>query len=186
MHAFSILRPDVADFFRFIDMSDGHPFPGAGNLVKFAKGLVKIDVQNNLVFLFDNDAEGVYAYQQVQELTMPPNMSAMMLPCLEEFRAFHTRGPQGEFAADINGRAAAIECYLDLNLEGFPPASVVWTNYKKDLNVYHGSLEYKESYTKEFLKQTPGTVSMNGYRVDKLNVVLNALIKECCLIAKGR
>lgn len=184
-HAFSILRPDVADFFQFIDMSDGHPFPGAGNLVKFAKGLVKIDVQNNLVFLFDNDAEGAYAYQQLQQLTMPPNMRAMMLPCLEGFSAFHTRGPEGAFTADINGRAAAIECYLDLNLEGYPPASVVWTNYKKDLDVYHGSLEYKESYTKEFLKQTPDTVSTDRYRVDKLIIVLNALINECCAIAKS-
>ncbi len=175
-HAFTILRPDVADFFQFIDMSGGHPFPGAGNLVKFAKGLIKIDVQNSLIFLFDNDAEGVYAFQQLERLDMPSNMRAIMLPCLKEFEAFYTRGPEGDFTANINGRAAAIECYLDLNLEGYPPASVLWTNYKKDLGIYHGSLEYKETYTKEFLKQTSDTISMNKYRVDKLMIVLSSLI----------
>lgn len=183
-HALSILRPDVSDFFRFIDMSDGHPFPGTGNLVKFAKGLIKIDVQNNLVFLFDNDAEGAYACQQLQQLNMPPNMRAMMLPNMQEFANFRTRGPQGISTADINGRAAAIECYLDLDLDGYPPASIVWTNYKKDLDVYHGSLEYKESYIKEFLKQTSDTVSTNGYRVEKILLVLDALINECCAVAK--
>ena len=64
-HAFSLLRPEVADFFRFIDVSERHPFPGTGNLLKFAEGLAKIDVQNQLVFLFDNDAEGYDAYQRL-------------------------------------------------------------------------------------------------------------------------
>ena len=41
--AFSLLRPGLKDFFRFIDMSEGHPFPGTGNLVRFARGLAKID-----------------------------------------------------------------------------------------------------------------------------------------------
>lgn len=181
-HAFSILRPDVIDFFQFIDMSDGHPFPGAGNLVKFAKGLIKIDAQNRIIFLFDNDAEGACAFQQLQAMSMPSNMKAIMLPNLTEFEAFNTRGPQGEFTADINGRAAAIECYLDLETEKYPPATVLWTNYKKDLGVYHGSLEYKETYTKHFLKQTPETISANNYRVNKIMCVLSSLIETSRVI----
>ena len=39
-HALNILRPDIADFFRFIDVSESHPFSGTGNLVRFAEGLV--------------------------------------------------------------------------------------------------------------------------------------------------
>lgn len=113
-HAFSVLRPDVADFFRFIDVSERHPFPGTGNLVKFAEGLAKIDVHNRVVFLFDNDGEGYEAYERVQRLSLPANLRAIMLPELEEFRAFPARGPEGVNKADINRRAAAIECYLDL------------------------------------------------------------------------
>ena len=40
-HAFAILRPEIADFFRFIDVSERHPFPGTGNLLRFAEGLAK-------------------------------------------------------------------------------------------------------------------------------------------------
>lgn len=72
--AFGLLRPDVADFFRFIDVSEGHPFSGTGSLRKFAEGLAKIDVHNQTVFLFDNDAEGFDAFKKLASLTLPPNM----------------------------------------------------------------------------------------------------------------
>ena len=45
-HAISLLRPEIADFFRFVDVSEGYPFTGAGNLVRFAQGLARIDVHN--------------------------------------------------------------------------------------------------------------------------------------------
>jgi hypothetical protein len=35
-HALAMLRPGISDFFRFIDVSESHPFSGTGNLVKFA------------------------------------------------------------------------------------------------------------------------------------------------------
>ena len=38
-HALAVLRPEVADLFRFIDVSKGHPFPGTGTLIEFAEGL---------------------------------------------------------------------------------------------------------------------------------------------------
>ena len=181
-HAFSVLRPEVADFFRFIDVSERHPFPGTGNLVKFAEGLAKIDVHNQVVFLFDNDGEGYEAYKRVQRLTLPINMRAILLPELEEFRAFPARGPEGVNKTDINRRAAAIECYLDLGLNGRTP-QVVWTNYKKDLDDYHGALEQKEDYTKTFLKQTPEAIASGAYDARKIRIALDALVSECSSIA---
>ena len=94
-HALTLLRPGIADFFRFIDVSESHPFSGTGNLLKFAEGLAKIDVQNQVVFLFDNDAEGFDAHQRLSRLTLPINMRGIMLPELEVFRAFPAQGPEG-------------------------------------------------------------------------------------------
>ncbi|WP_271551596.1 MULTISPECIES: HEPN/Toprim-associated domain-containing protein [Bradyrhizobium] len=144
--ALEILRPDVADFFRFIDVEERHHFWGTGNLVKFAEGLLRIDIQNKVLFLLDNDAEGVDAYRKLQELRLSSNMHAMRLPDLDEFRSFPARGPEGITACDINGRADAIECYLDLNLVGYPAAQVVWSNYKKDIGTWQGALDHKECY----------------------------------------
>jgi HEPN/Toprim N-terminal domain 1 len=182
-HALALLRPGIADFFRFIDVSESHPFSGTGNLVKFAEGLAKIDVQNQIVFMFDNDAEGLDAQQRLSTFTLPANMRGIMLPELGAFRAFPAQGPEGLRNSDINRRAAAIECYLDLDAGGHPPAKVLWTNYKKALGAYQGALEYKESYIKEFLKQTSDTLADGSYDVRKIEAVLDVLIAECTAIA---
>lgn len=182
-HAITLLRPEVADFFRFIDVSERHPFSGTGSLVKFAEGLAKIDVHNKIVFLFDNDAEGVDAFDAVRRFPLPKNMRALLLPDLEAFRQFPGRGPDGVTNSDINGRAAAIECYLDLNMPGRGPAQVVWTNYKKERDVYQGALDFKETYTRRFLLQSAQTLRDGSYDVSKLERLLDALTEDCCKLA---
>ncbi|MES1975584.1 MAG: HEPN/Toprim-associated domain-containing protein [Pseudomonadota bacterium] len=185
--ALDLLRPDVADFFRFIDGEERHHFWGTGNLVKFAEGLMRIDVRNQVLFLLDNDAEGVDAYRKLEELKLPGNMRAMVLPALEVFRDFPARGPDGVRACDINGRAAAIECYLDLNLPQYPPAQIVWSNYKKELDAWQGALEHKESYMRHFFDQDAETLAGGGYDISKLVQLLDALIAEVsCLTGADR
>ncbi|WP_341314549.1 HEPN/Toprim-associated domain-containing protein [Paraburkholderia sp. IMGN_8] len=182
-HAIQLLRPEVVDFFRFIDVSERHPFSGTGGLVRFAEGLAKIDVQNKIVFVFDNDAEGVDALKTVRRFKLPLNMGTLVLPDMQEFRQFPSQGPDGVRNSDINGRAAAIECYLDLNLPQYGPAKVVWTNYKRDSGVYHGALEYKESYANEFFDQKRETIRDGRYDVSKIERVLDALVEECSWLA---
>nr|WP_067294082.1 HEPN/Toprim-associated domain-containing protein [Marinobacterium profundum] len=185
-HALALLRPGIADFFRFIDVSESHPFSGTGSLVKFAEGLAKIDVHNQVVFVFDNDAEGLDAHQRLSALTLPGNMREIMLPELEDFRAFPSQGPEGLGTSDINQRGAAIECYLDLDVGHHPPAKVLWTNYKKNLGTYQGALEHKDFYSKEFLKQTSETLAAGTYDVRKIESVLDLLVAECTAIAAGK
>lgn len=181
--ALDLLRPDVADFFRFIDGDERHHFWGTGNLVKFAEGLLRIDIENRVLFLLDNDAEGVDAYAKLQKLPMPGNLRSMLLPSLDEFRTFPALGPEGSSVSDINGRAAAIECYLDLNLAQYPPARVVWSNYKKDIDTWHGALDFKESYVKHFMGQDASALTAGTYDVSKLNKLLDALLAEGALVA---
>ena len=45
-------------------MEEGYPFSGAGNLCEFVQGLISITVQNNVIVVFDNDAEGVVSFNQ--------------------------------------------------------------------------------------------------------------------------
>lgn len=178
-----ILRPDVADFFNFVDGDERHRFWGTGNLVKFGEGLLRIDVQNKVLFVFDNDAEGVDAYRKLHALELPSNMRLMLLPDLDDLRCFPTRGPEGEGISDINGRAAAIECYLDLNLPSYGPARVLWSNYKRDIDVWHGALEFKESYQRHFYDQAPEVLLSGSYDVSKLLKLLDALIEEASLVS---
>jgi hypothetical protein len=182
--ALDVLKPDVADFFRFIDVNERHHFWGTGALTKFAEGLVRVDVQNKVLFVLDNDAEGLEAYRRLIELRMPRNMGAMVLPELECFKHFPTRGPEGVTLSNINRRAAGVECYLDLNLPNFPPAQVLWTNYKAGLDTWHGALEHKDSYAQHFYKQDHANLVAGRYDITKLREVLNGLLQEAASLSE--
>lgn len=180
--ALDVLRPDVADFFNFVDVDERHPFWGTGNLIKFAEGLLRIEVLNQVLFVFDNDAEGVDAFCKLKKLNPPANMRAMLLPNIEEFREFKTLGPEGLNISDINGRGAAIECYLDLRIGQYPPAQVTWSNFKKDIDAWHGVLDFKESYSKFFYQQSDLQLRDGNYDASKLLKLIDALIREAGLV----
>lgn len=178
----NILRPDVADYFNFVDVDQRHHFWGTGNLVKFAEGLSRIEVLNQVLFVFDNDAEGVDAFRKIENLNLPANMRAMLLPGLEEFKSFATYGPEGVSVSDINGRGAAIECYLDLGLKQYPAPQVTWSNFKKDINAWHGALDFKESYSRHFYKQTDDQLRNGSYDTSKLLRLIDGLIGQAALV----
>lgn len=79
-----------------------------------------MDVHNQTIFLYDNDAEGHSTYQRTTSLNLPSNMRVAILPDQDSFKTFSTTGPSGLGADDINRRAAATECYLDLTKAGLP------------------------------------------------------------------
>ena len=81
-HAIELLRPEVADSIRFIDVSERHPFSGTGCSVKFAEGLAKIVVQNQIIFLFDRgrDTEGIEARESVCRFNLPHNKRTLVPP----------------------------------------------------------------------------------------------------------
>ena len=180
-HALQLLKPHIRDFFQFVDMDEGYPFSGTGNLYNFTKGLVSIGILNNTIILYDNDAEGTAKLELTKKLSLPPNVRVMQLPQLSDFKNFPTEGPSGYSAEDINGRAAAIECYLDLTQHGLPEPVVRWTSFNKDLSVYQGELEHKSQYLKDFLDKRE--ISDN-YNSRKILSVLDALIRECEIVAE--
>lgn len=181
--AFQLLRPEIADFFSFIDMEEGYPFPGAGNLRKFSQGLVSIRIQNQVVVLYDNDAEGVARHADTAKLRLPPNMRVMRLPALTTLERFATVGPNGDSIDDINKRAAALECYLDLSWRAPGDPCVRWTSYNHALGVYQGELIHKDVYARRFMELR---VRENGYDFSKIEVVLDSIVGECTSIAANR
>ena len=63
-----MLRPHIADFFKFVDMEEGYPFSGTGNFFRFTQGLASIGILNNVVVIYDNDAEGTAKLGATQRL----------------------------------------------------------------------------------------------------------------------
>ena len=105
--ALDMLRPTIADFFYFVDMQEGYPFSGTGNLSNFCKGLLSIGILNKTLVVFDNDAEGVLKAGQVSSLKCPSNLGVLILPDLPSLINMNTlskwilaRGHQWECCID--------------------------------------------------------------------------------------
>ncbi len=148
--ALQFLRPDILDFFEFIDMSENYPFTGCGNLFRFCQGLARIKIQNKILVIFDNDAAGLESLRKVNRLHLPSNMTVVKLPDLPKCKRFPTIGPNGRVDQDINGCAVSIELFLDLRSEELP--CVRWTSYNSSTESYQGELLGKEFYIKQFVK----------------------------------
>jgi hypothetical protein len=171
-HAFKLLKPHIADFFDFVDMEEGYPFSGTGNLFRFLQGLISISIQNNVVVIYDNDAEGTANYERSCALNVPSNMLILKLPDSPDFAEFDTIGPNGHHKADVNGCAAAIECYLDLGAQPL----VRWTSFNNRTDTYQGELVNKTNYMRRFLDQHE---RVDGYDYSRLEAVLDVIITNC-------
>jgi hypothetical protein len=177
--AFELLRPRVTDFFRFVDMEEGYPFSGSGNLHRFCQGLSSIDVLNKILVVYDNDAEGRSKYELTRALNLPNTMEVMHLPDLEELRQFPTIGPGGTVHTDINGRAVAIECFLDLGRGNERPI-VRWTSYVERIAEYQGELVGKDGYVRDFKKLRARDPD---YDFRRLEFLLDTICSSCSSIA---
>ena len=178
-HAFKLLVPHVEDFFHYVDMDKGYPFTGTGNLLRFTQGLVSIAIENKVVILFDNDAEGLINFQRASKLSTGPNICVIRLPDLpSEHAIFDTIGPDGCSLGDINGKAAAIECYLPF--DGKP--RVRWTSYNRELDSYQGEILPKAEIMKNFLslKTVEGDENL-----DNIEAVLRYIMTACTKVSSS-
>lgn len=174
--ALSIVAPDVADFFEFVDMSDNYPFTGTGNLFRFCQGLARIKIQNRILVVLDNDTAGRAVYRRISALDLPPRMRVIVLPVLEECRNVRTLGPSGAQYEDINGRAVSIEWFLDTSIPDHPEPIVRWTAYNDELDSYQGELVDKEAYVRNFFGMVKRGVGPDS---SKLVELWDHLIASC-------
>lgn len=175
------LYPDISDFFEFIDVTEKFPFTGTGNLYNFCVALCQIKIQNQVMVVFDNDTAGIEKYRKALELVRPRSFMITRLPDHADFSEFPTIGPHGESADNINGRAVAIECFLDLRSTEFLPR-VRWNSYNKGEQKYQGELERKDEYVRAFKS---ASLTSGEYNSAKLKYLVDWLISEWLHRIKG-
>ncbi len=168
------LYPDIADFFDFVDMEEHYPFTGVGNLYNFCLGLIRINISNRILIIFDNDTAGTEKYKLLETIEKPSSLLITKLPDHKDFEDFKTFGPQGEASENINGKAVAIECFLDFNSISQNPA-VRWTFFSKKLNQYQGELIDKENYVRAF---KGCDLSGDSYNCVKLKYLIDYILEQ--------
>lgn len=166
--AIAHIEPSMLDFFCFIDMQNNYPFGGTSKLENFCKGLISINVSNNILVILDNDTAGVKTYNFLDKLKKPNNLVITKLPHSPLFSNVQTIGPQGYSTEDINGKAVSIECFLDFKSVQTPPL-FRWTSYDDNVKQYQGVIENKSNYTKTFEQCNLKTVQ---YDITKLELLI--------------
>ncbi len=173
----NFLKPDITDFFRFIDMEDNYPFTGSGNLFRFCQGLVSIGIHNKMIVVFDNDTEGIEKYNLTKKLKIPCQMIVMHLPDLDDFNEVECIGPNGHSIENINGEAVSIECFLDFKSTHYNPR-IRWTSYNRNTLTYQGEIERKQEYIRKFKKLK----NNEDYNYSKLRSLIIEIYDKCIII----
>ena len=166
------LFPEISDFFYFIDMNGNYPFGGSSKLENFCKGLISMNVLNNVIVLFDNDTVGSRSYNILNKQNKLNNLVVIKLPDNNLFSNMQTKGPHGTIWEDINGRAVAIECFLDFNKVDNKNLYIRWSCYLADIDQYQGAFEekMKQDLKDEFYKCS---LTDGSYDTSKLKLLIN-------------
>ncbi|MDO6124669.1 hypothetical protein GB928_026150, partial [Shinella curvata] len=61
--------------------------------------------------------------------------------------------------------------------------SVAGHNFKREIALWHGALEHKESYDRHFMKHDAHELVSGKYDLSKLNQVLDAMVVEVSLLS---
>lgn len=162
------LYPAISDFFYFIDMEKNYPFKGAGSLANFCMGLAKLQIQNKILVIFDNDVAGNESFAKLSAINKPSNIHFMKLPELPEFNNIPTVGPSGESVQDINGSAVAIESFLDESKLSEDLKKIRWTSYNAKQNKYQGELEGKNDIHDNFKAADLKSPTYNTAKLESL------------------
>jgi len=147
--ALRVLRPDVRDYFTFLDFAGFSAPGGTDRVVSLAKGLAAASVMNRVVAVLDNDVAGREAERQLSRAGLPPTFAVMRLPQQDFARKYPTLGPSGSQLENINGRACTIEFMFGeeflrvANGGALPP--VRWKSYLPGMNDCQGVITNKST-----------------------------------------
>ena len=180
------LHPELSDAFQFLDFDEFRIEGGASPLARMVRGLSGTRMGSRMLAMFDNDAAGVEAMQELSALRLPPNVRVMALPEIPLARRYPTLGPGGSGTMDVNGGAAAIELYLGRGpLTGADGRlrPVRWTEWRPKVGRYQGAVEGKREVAQAFLRDlegggTPAALRRRFPDMDRLLRAMSAAFED--------
>jgi hypothetical protein len=144
--ALKLLRPDLANYFSFLDFDMLVVPGGVSSVLNTLKALISVGIANRVVALLDNDTAAHAAVQAVKLGSLPKNARIAFLPRLSSAENYPTLGPTGMTTMDINGLACSIELYFGadvLTQESGQLVPIQWKGYDERLKRYQGEIMHK-------------------------------------------
>lgn len=88
--ALRALHPELANAYQFLDFDEFRIEGGAWPLARMVRVLSSARMGSRLLAMFDNDAAGIEAMEEIAGLRLPPNVRLMVLPYIPIARRYPT------------------------------------------------------------------------------------------------
>ncbi|WNZ06169.1 hypothetical protein [Streptomyces sp. 11x1] len=144
--ALRLVRPEIANYFKFWDLDTSKAAGGTDQVVKNMRSFAAAGVMNRVIGILDNDTAGRQAEKQLVSTLLPGHYAVCRLPDLDYARSYPTLGPSGTGLDDVTGRACSVEfyfgreCLLGTDGELIP---VRWKSHINSMDDYQGELSEK-------------------------------------------
>ncbi|KAB8033603.1 hypothetical protein [Fluviispira multicolorata] len=151
----NILYPEYSHLYKFFDRSytasdNGNGLAGGtGELINMIKFAITAHVNDKIIFIFDNDSEGISSLKSLEKLKkiIPDNIKIISLPKLAFFSSYPAKSHTGNIEpVDINEKACGIEMYLgkeNLKDKYGNFYQIEWGAFKKEISQYQSSISEK-------------------------------------------
>ncbi len=169
------LFPNISDLFYFFTYSEDESINvnGCQDLYRFCKYISQMK-HSYVIALFDNDVDGNVCLNKAKSINNINNLLITRLPDRKEFEYFEIENPwDNNTYENINGRAVAIENFLDFNSINERPI------VKLENSNGQGRLLQKEKYQEAFNKAANSKIlSTNKYNTKKLESLIVELVSQ--------
>ncbi|SDN38378.1 hypothetical protein SAMN05216328_12516 [Ensifer sp. YR511] len=96
-------------------------------------------VHSRVIFVLNNDAEGVDVHARMTAPDMLAYMTAMRLPDHSEFRSFPAGGPEELFIRELTRTPSRPNVSSTPFFRPYGPPQAVWSNCTKELHAWQGA-----------------------------------------------
>jgi hypothetical protein len=153
-----LLYPGLRDYYRFLDYA-ARPAGGASHLATAVRTFIAAGIENRIIALFDNDAEGQSQLRMLRRQALPSNVRVFAYPDTELARTYPAHGPTGFALQDVNGGAASIELYFGQDVLRDQAGQLATVHWKGRIDErggppqYQGEVERKNDLKQRFLEK---------------------------------
>ena len=158
--ALSLLRPNIKNFFSFLDFETLAVQGGVPSVLNTLKAFISVGVANRIIAILDNDTAAHSAVQSARLNNLPNNVRILFLPNLKLAEDYPTLGPSGLAPMDINELACSLELFFGSDIltdSSGKLTPIQWKGYDDKLRRYHGEILRKQEIQESFAVKLDST-----------------------------
>lgn len=166
-NVFEIIKPELLDCFYFTEEKEFTS--GCSSLAQYLIVFNNINIKENVIGVFDNDAEGSFSYELAKKKVKLPNIHILKLPVHDDFKNYPYISVDNKIRfCNIDSKAISTELFYPDSIIRFNGdfCPISWSNFNKNNNLYQGRISRKDEVQKLWENKYK-EIKKNNYIYDK-------------------